>query len=433
MGHSRSTTAFGRFITGLLAVTSIAGGILFGYLTSEVKNFSGISNLEQFQLSVPTRIYDINGELISELFKQKRDLVGYNEIPQTLINAFIATEDKEFHNHFGINFNAIIRAMIKNIQAGRIVQGGSTITQQLAKRLFTDSERTFTRKLLEAILALQIEKKFSKEEILEMYFNQIYLGHGCYGISSASHLFFDKEVKYITAIEAAVMAALPSAPGRYSPLMNQHNAYEKNRDILNRMVKEGYLTRERADTAYREFWPVFVDSLKTEYPTKTAYTKVVDKAPHFTNYVRQIIVNRFGKEAVYEDGLNVYTTLDLKRQAAAERHLQGGVRRQTELSDKLNRYTRGSVDRGLFGTYNMLRMIFNLPGVVVTYDVESRTRRAIVEEFVDTIDMVSLLTDSRINQKAVENFRSTTALGVSSNLQVEGALVSIEPDTGYIS
>jgi penicillin-binding protein 1A len=168
------------------------GGVIFGFIVSEVKNFSGIQNIQQFQLSVPTRVYDINGELIAELFKQKRDLVGYDELPQTLINAFIATEDQEFYNHFGINFGAIIRAAIKNIQARKIVQGGSTITQQLAKRLFTEGDRTYGRKLLEAILALQIEKKFSKEEILEMYFNQIFLGRGAYGVSSASQLFFEK-------------------------------------------------------------------------------------------------------------------------------------------------------------------------------------------------------------------------------------------------
>jgi penicillin-binding protein 1A len=433
MEQNNPISVFGRIIIGSLIVTTIMGGVIFGFIVSEVKNFSGIQNIQQFQLSVPTRVYDINGELIAELFKQKRDLVGYDELPQTLINAFIATEDQEFYNHFGINFGAIIRAAIKNIQARKIVQGGSTITQQLAKRLFTEGDRTYGRKLLEAILALQIEKKFSKEEILEMYFNQIFLGRGAYGVSSASQLFFEKEVKYLTAIESAILAALPSAPGRYSPLLNPHAAYEKNKDILNRMVGEGFITREKADMAYREFWPEYIESQMTEYPTKTAYTAITDKAPHFTNYVRQILVNRFGEEAVYNEGLIVYTTLDLKRQKAAENHLQNGVKRQTTLSDSLNRYTRGSVDRGLFGTYSMLRMIFNLPGVVVKYDTESRTRRAIVEEVMDSMDILSLLTDSRVNQEAMENFRSTTALGVSSNLQVEGALVSVEPKSGYIT
>ncbi|MDA3899775.1 MAG: PBP1A family penicillin-binding protein [Spirochaetes bacterium] len=433
MENDTKFTLFGKIIAIILLLGTITGGVIFGYIVSEVKNFSGIDNIKQFQLSVPTRLYDVNGELIAELFREKRELISFDEIPQTLINALLATEDQAFYNHFGINFEAIARAMIKNIQAGQIVQGGSTITQQLAKRLFTESEKTYGRKALEAILALQIERKFSKEEILEMYFNQIYLGHGCYGVATTARLFFNKEVKYLSVAESAIIAALPSAPGRYSPLMNPRNAYEKNRDILTRMVDQNYLTKERADTIYREFWPEFIESIKTEFPTKTAHTKITDKAPHFTSYIRQILENRFGRDAVYNDGLIVYTTLDLRRQRSAEKHLQTDLEIQTRLSDSLNAYTRGSVDRGLFGTYGLLRMIFSLPGVIIKHDIESRTRRAIVDELVDATDILTLLTDSRINQNAIETFRSTSALGVTSNLEVEGALVSIEPSTGYIT
>lgn len=177
-----------------LVVISLVGGVVFGYVTAQIKNFSGIQNLKQFQVSLPTKLYDVNGELIAELFREKRELVAYEDLPRNLINASTAAEDREFYGHFGINPLAIVRAMVKNLLAGRVVQGGSTITQQLAKRLFTSGERTLARKAMEAVLALQIEKRFSKEEILEMYFNQIYLGHGCYGVSSAARLFFDKDV-----------------------------------------------------------------------------------------------------------------------------------------------------------------------------------------------------------------------------------------------
>ena len=218
-----------------LVIISLFGGVLFGYITSQVKNFAGINNLRQFQPNLPTKLYDVNGDLIAELFQEKRDLVSFEDLPRPLINAFVATEDRDFYRHFGINPMAIMRAMVKNILAGKVVQGGSTITQQLAKRLFTSGERTLARKALEAVLTLQIEKKFSKEEILEMYFNQIYLGHGCYGISSAARLFFNKDVKYLNLAESSVLAALPSAPGRHSPLLNPHEAYVKN-DTLRRMV-----------------------------------------------------------------------------------------------------------------------------------------------------------------------------------------------------
>jgi len=154
----------------LVAFFSITGGIIFGYVTSEIKNYSGIHNLKKFQPSIPTRLYDVNGELIAELFQEKRNLVSFEELPHTLINAFLAQEDRDFYEHFGINPMAIFRAMIKNtfasIKALRptIVQGGSTITQQLAKQLFTQRERTLGRKIFEAVLALQIEKKFTKDK-----------------------------------------------------------------------------------------------------------------------------------------------------------------------------------------------------------------------------------------------------------------------------
>ncbi|HEY1406072.1 MAG TPA: transglycosylase domain-containing protein, partial [Spirochaetota bacterium] len=233
-----------------LTICTVLGGIFFGYITSEIKNFSGIANLKQFQPSIPTKLYDVNGELISELFQEKRDLVTYEELPSCLINAFLATEDQEFYQHFGLNPKAIFRAAVKNAMAMKVVQGGSTITQQLAKRLFTKGEKKFTRKILEVILAMQIEKKFSKEEILEMYFNQIYLGKGCYGISSAANLFFNKKVKYLSVAESSVLAALPSAPEKYSPIDDAHAAYAKNKDILGRMVGEKYLTQEKADKIY---------------------------------------------------------------------------------------------------------------------------------------------------------------------------------------
>jgi len=321
-----------------IIIVSLIGGLLFGYIVAQVQNCLGIDNLKRFQPSVPTKLYDVNGELIAELFQEKRDLVSFEELPKTLIRAFVATEDQDFYSHIGISPMAMTRAMVKNIISLKIVHGGSTITQQLAKRLFTSGERTFTRKALELVLTLQIEKKFTKDEILEMYFNQIYLGHGCYGIASAAELFFNKEVRFLSLAEGSVLAALPSAPGRYSPFMNTRNAYIKNWDILNRMVDCGYLTNEKAKEVFTSFWPIFVDTIKTEFPTKTAYSKIVDNAPFFTDYVRQILISRYGKDVVYNEGLQVYTTLNLKRQQAGEKYLVEGLTKQNEISARANQY-----------------------------------------------------------------------------------------------
>lgn len=431
--ENNKTTVFGRIIISSLAFGAVLGGLIFGYIFSEVNNFSAMKDLRKFQPSVPTKVYDVNGILIAELFKERRDLVTFDELPQTTINAFLATEDQAFYDHFGVNPLAIIRAMIKNVQAGAIVQGGSTITQQLAKRLFTEGEKTYGRKAKEAIIAMQIERKFSKEEILEMYFNQIYLGHGCYGISSAGKLFFNKKVKYLTTGESSVLAALPSAPGRYSPLMNTHNAYEKNEDILLRMVDMGYITLEQKKKIKKEFWPYFIDLIKTEFPTKTAYTKVEDKAPYFTSYIRQILITRFGEDAVYNDGLEVYTTLNLKRQQLAQHHVWKGLKEQDVTSSKVNKYFNTALDRSMFSTYSTVRAIFSLPGVIVKRDIQTRVRKELVDNISDSMDVIALFADSPKVQNTVEEFRSTMALDISSSLKVEGALVTVEPSTGYIS
>ncbi len=430
--HDISIEKIERIALITLVIISMVGGIMFGYVTAQIKNFSGIHNLRQFQPSLPTKLYDVNGELIAELFQEKRDLVSFKDLPRNLINAFVAAEDRDFFTHFGLNPMAIVRAMIKNILAGKVVQGGSTITQQLAKRLFTSGERTLARKAMEAVLALQIEKRFSKEEILEMYFNQIYLGHGCYGISSASRLFFNKEVNHLSLAESSVLAALPSAPGRHSPLSNPHGAYAKNKDTLNRMVEAGYLTKEKARTIYREFWPAYIDSIKTEFTTKTAYSKNEDKAPYFTDYIRQLLIARLGKDAVYNEGLVVYTTLNLKRQEIAEKYFIPTVIRQNDISEQANKYYNNAVDRGLFGAYSTLQMMFSLPGVLVKSDFETIFKKNMIDDYLDSIDIIALLMDASLPEQSIEAFRAATS-GISSTLKVEGAFLAVEPSTGYIT
>ena len=423
---------FEKITFTIIICISLIGGILFGYVVSQTRNFSGIDNIKQFQPNLPAKLYDVNGEVIAELFQEKRDIISFEKLPQNLINAFLATEDRDFYRHIGVNPVAMVRAFFKNLFAGRVVQGGSTITQQLAKRLFTSGERTIFRKALEAVLALQIEKKFSKEEILEMYFNQIYLDRGCYGLSSAADLYFHKNVKNLNLIESTILAAIPSAPSRYSPLLNPHNAFQKNRDILNRMVNAGFVTGEKAEKIYNEFWPEFLDSIKTEFPTRTANTGNIDKAPYFTDYVRQILLSKLGKEVLYNEGLNIYTTLDLKRQLVGQEYLKEGLKKQDEISSSSNKYTNLALDRALFRVYDTLGNIFSLPAVKVRNDVESYFNKKMIDENIDTLEMLTLLVDASEPHKAFEEYRSNV-IGVSSVLNVEGALVAIEPSTGYIT
>lgn len=421
-----------------LCTIFLIGGIIFGYINAEIKNYSGISNLRQFQPSMPTRLYDVNGELIAELFVEKRELVSYEDLPGTLINAFIAVEDSSFYHHHGIDYKAIFRAMVRNVGASIqhrrpvIVQGGSTITQQLAKRLFTGGEKTFARKALEAVLALQIEKKFSKEEILEMYFNQIYLGHGCHGIATAARFFFDKEVSDLTVAESSVLAALPSRPNTFSPLRNPRGAYVKNRDTLRRMVANGFISREEADRISREFWSEYLISIRDEFPTKTVRTRHHDKAPHFTEYVRQILLAHFGSEFLYNEGLKVYTTLDLRRQEIGEQYLREGVDRQDEVSSRISRYSSSAVDRELIEVYSNLSQIFSLPGLSVRRDIESKFRKAMADDVADVVETLSLFVDAPAVTGSIKKYRDEIST-VSTSMRVEGAFIVIEPQTGYIT
>ncbi|HNW30528.1 MAG TPA: transglycosylase domain-containing protein, partial [Spirochaetota bacterium] len=415
----------------------VAGGLIFGFVTAEIKNYSGIDNLKAFQPSIPTRLYDVNGEVIAELFQQRRYPVSFEDLPPCLVNAFLSAEDQDFYDHFGISPPAIIRAMGKNIILSiksfrpMISQGGSTITQQLAKRLFTSGERTFGRKALEAILALQIEKRFTKEEILEMYFNQIYFGHGCHGIASASRFFFHKNIKYINAIESSVLAGLPTRPNGLSPIKYPRRAMAKNRDTLNRMVDQGYLDRKSADRMYREFWPAFVDSIIMDYPTKTARSKFQDRAPYFTDYVRQILISRFGEDMVYNDGLSVYTTLNLRDQKNAENVMKEALKKQNSISVKGAVTKTMAMEMGMIDSFEGLRMIFPLPSVSISQDGESMFKQMMADDLLDAAEILSFFTETPGCNRALEAYHSQIT-GLSSVMNVEGALIAIEPFSSYI-
>jgi len=421
-----------------LFLFSALGGIFFGFFVAEIINCSKVNDLKKFQPSIPSRLYDKNDELIAEFFAQKRDLVSFENLPQTLIKSFLAAEDRNFYDHFGINPIAIFRAMVKNIKASLkanrivIVQGGSTITQQLAKRIFTKSERTLTRKILEASLALQIERKFSKDKILELYFNQIYLGHGCHGVAAAAEFFFNKDVRYLSLMESSVLAALPSKPNGLSPLKHPHKAFAKNKDTIRRLIEAGFIPEKKALEMFDFFWPDFINSLKLKSPTKTVYSKNIDHAPYFTSYVRQILLARFGQEALYNNGLKIYTTLDLNKHRLAQKYLSEGLKNQNEISTKANESYGEQIDYNLISSFNNLRTVFSLPNILVKKDVETQFKKLMVDELIDSIDGLSLLIGSPKINKAITRFRSLVTT-ISTSLKVEGALISIEPSTGYIT
>ena len=219
---------------------ALAGSSLLYYLL--LKELPSIAALKDYRPSITTRVYADNYELIDEFFLEDRKVIKYENIPKMVIQAFVASEDARFFQHKGFDMQSMSRAFFKNLEAGRIVQGGSTITQQVAKALYLSPERSYMRKLREALLAYKIDTYLTKEEIITLYLNHIYLGHGTYGIEAASQGYFGKGASDLTLAEAALLAGLPKAPSSYSPYLHPERAYQRQAYVLARMLEDGYIT-----------------------------------------------------------------------------------------------------------------------------------------------------------------------------------------------
>ena len=261
-----------------------------------------------------TEVYDRNGKLIGEFFIQRRIYVPIEKIPEKLKLAFLAAEDARFYQHEGIDIPSIIRALIADIKARKFVQGGSTITQQVAKNMFLTPEKTISRKIKEMILAMKLEKTLPKDKILELYLNIIYLGHGSYGVAAAAQTYFGKPLDKLTLAECALLAALPRAPGKYSPYINMEAAYKRRNWVLRRMLEEGFITKKEYRVAVAEGIVLARERVRR-----------VNLAPYFNEFVRRRLIQKYGRDAVLRGGLRVYTTLDYDAQVAAERALLRGL------------------------------------------------------------------------------------------------------------
>jgi penicillin-binding protein 1A len=315
-----------RLLLWLGGVGVLAGGAvgigMYAHYSEDLPPFTG---LEDYNPKLATRVYSVDGRLIGEFGTERRRLVEYERIPRRLIQAFIATEDKKFFDHGGIDYVGNVRAVLfKVIGKSSRIGGTSTITQQTAKSLLISyegfekgTERSIRRKAREAILARRLEAKLNKEEILYLYLNQVFLGHGAYGIQSASEHYFRKDVEELTLPEMALIAGLPQAPSRYSPLKSKKAAESRVKTVLSRMVRNGFITEAEKTKA------LSVDLASIVKPRDDRFR---DTAPYFTEHVRRYIYDTYGQDALYEGGLQIYTTLDLERQAHAEDALVRGLR-----------------------------------------------------------------------------------------------------------
>lgn len=299
-------TGFALCMTGIAA---LAGA--YFYVASSLPR---VDTLADYRPPIISQIYSDDGEVIAEFSKERRIVVPVPRMPRQLIQAFVAAEDSKFFEHKGIDLASILRAALKNLKAGGIVQGGSTITQQVAKSLLLTPEKKFSRKFKEAILAWRMEKKLSKEGILHLYLNQLYLGHGAYGVQAAAENYFAKDVEDLTLSECSILAGLPQAPSRYSPYRHLDRAKERQKYVLGRMVEEGYISQEDADSAFAEELTILprVNSLS--------------EAAYFTEQVRRYLEQNYGEEALYTGGLQVHTTMNLAMQQAAQKAVRENLR-----------------------------------------------------------------------------------------------------------
>jgi penicillin-binding protein 1A len=302
----------------ILLGVAVLLGIPGGFVLAHAVRVPLVKSLENYQPAIITRIYDSNGIPFAEYSIQKRIVVAKRDMSPALVQAVVATEDADFYHHGGINPKAIFRAALKDIIARKKVEGASTLTQQLAKQVFLTPAKDFRRKINEAFLAVDIEKNFTKDQIFELYANQVYLGHGAYGVEAASRLYFGKHAKDLSVPEAAMIAGLIRAPMYYSPITHMDHATARRNHVLRRMYEEHYINKQQFQQASNA--PIVLGTYKEEAPRVGAY---------FSEEIRQYIEKseKFGAENLYQHGLKVYSTLDLRMQQAAETALQRGLRR----------------------------------------------------------------------------------------------------------
>jgi len=435
----------------VLAVLSIVLGIASGSYLAVSRGVPSIEEMKNYRPSSGTKIFADDDVLIGELKAEKGTFVPIERIPENMVNAIIAVEDSRFWRHKGIDYIAILRALAKDIIHAGLKEGGSTITQQLAKVMFLSPEKTFKRKIREAALAVKIEKNLTKKEILELYLNKVYFGHGAYGVEMASKVYFGKPVKNITLSEAALIAGLTKAPLTYSPYNDLTRAKERQHIVLARMESEGYISKSEMDNAMQQ--PIYLSSAR----------KGIEANNYFIDYIRKYLEQQYGVENVYRGDMRVYTTLDRKAQSSAARAVQAGLKdldkrrgwrgpvdhkkdvdfeKEMETKDKSSIVVSnpGDISSGLVLKVSPKESIIKTRGLIGKLHIEdARWASRVIDPQKGTVKILKDFSLSNILSPGdiiKVSIKSISAKGVNLSLEqepnVEAALVALEPDTGFI-
>lgn len=420
---------FKKFYIIAIAIIFLLNTIIFSFLIADIVAQPDIEAIELYQPTIPTKIYDIKGEVISEFFTEQRALVNYKDLPPHLIEAIISMEDNNFMKHAGIDIIGIFRGTIGNMLLGRRPRGASTLTQQVARGIVLKSrERTITRKLREIWVTFQIEKRLTKEEIVTLYFNQIFFGHSVYGVQAASRFYFNKDVQDLNLAECAMLATLPPSPNTYSPINNPNISMQRHKVVLKRMNDMKFITQAEGNIAYKEFWESYTGKIGRR--GTTAYSASMDRAPYVTEYVRRILVERYDEKTLKEEGLKIYTTIDIEKQEAAQKLLTEALRNYNI------KYEGGSLDissvydRTLLNKLEMLSLIVALPEDLAYNKFNIAVRDALNKNVSSPLALLSdMFGMENVNDVIMEVMKADEA---ELSRQIEGALVSINPKNGYI-
>ena len=415
-----------------LFFAAIVFGSLLGLGLSETVNIKNTEYITSFDTALPTKLLDINGELITEFASdEKREIISLNRLPQHMIDALLTREDRIFYKHHGFSFKAVMRAVVGKL-TGRSLGGGSTLTQQIAGTLYCDrSDMSILRKIKELWWAIQMERHLSKNEILELYLNKIYFGGGTYGVNAASKYYFGHSAEEITPAEAAILVIQLSNPAFYNPFDHPNRAMDRQKDVLNFMVKAGYISKENADDSFEDFWSNF-DYTRT---STSAYMLRDDKAPWFSEYVRRELGNMiYGSQSIYTSGFTVNTTLNLKHQQHAQRIMEKYIRIANERYQAEHSSRSGMAFTTYIPMTELLSLVFNLPAIKVSEQrAEAIANAAYMSQINPILDVVTMMTGCNNLKVSIINRANSETKKESEKTTIEGTMVSLENDTGYIT
>ena len=419
-------------LLGALTLWAALLGILMGVGLAQTKYIIDNEQFTEFSTALPTKLLDVHGELITELAsEEKREIISVQRLPQHMLDALISREDRVFYQHHGFSTKALFRAVVGQL-AHLSLGGGSTLTQQIAGTLYCDrNDKSVKRKLKELWWAVQMERRYSKDEILELYLNKIYFGGGMYGVSAASKHYFGHSAEEITPAEAAILVVQLSNPAAFNPFDHPNDAMDRQRSVLVAMVDAGYISQEQADESFAAYWDGF-DYTRTSTAATFSHD---DRAPWFSEYVRRELVDMiYGTDDVYTSGFTVNTTLDLRQQQVAQETMDYYIRYANEQYQSFTSVRSNAAFRIYTPLADLLALTFNLGGIKMSAQRnEALAKSAYTDSINPVIDVMSLMFGMDALKLNVVNRSNAMAKQKVGKTTIEGTMVALDNENGYIT